>query len=136
MLKTLLYKSTNNNFDRETIGNILESSRKNNKELGVTGALCVSKDFFIQCLEGADVNVDKIYKKIEKDPRHSNIVLIDAGGIEEKKFHGWHMAYTSIEGLNEEELSKLEGALETPKDELYALLLLLVKNKEALFPKY
>ena len=47
---------------------ILEQSRRNNPELGVTGLLCVAENTFIQVLEGGREEVCDLYDAIVQAP--------------------------------------------------------------------
>lgn len=72
---------------------ILNSARQCNAKLGVTGMLCFSQDYFLQCLEGSRDEVNAVYQRISKDTRHHNIVLLDYKEIAHREFGPWAMAY-------------------------------------------
>lgn len=93
-LTRILYVSTaTEQFKPEDIDNILITARKNNPKLDVTGMLCFSKNYFLQCIESSRDNVNKIYHKILNDSRHSNIVLLQYKDISEREFSDWSMSY-------------------------------------------
>ena len=75
---------------------ILESSRRNNKNSGITGILFFSDGHFLQVLEGETQDVLKTYGRIAQDPRHSNIVLLLQHEIERRDFDGWTMGWRTI----------------------------------------
>lgn len=93
-LSRLLYvsKSVNiiNHFD---LSQILESSRQNNAEAGITGVLCGSKSHFVQLLEGPENNLIQLYSKIIDDRRHRDCVLIGIVPISSRMFNKWSMGY-------------------------------------------
>lgn len=79
---------------------ILESSRRNNPELGVTGLLCVSENLFVQVLEGGRDEVCELYNTIVGDDRHINVRLLIYQEITERAFGGWSMGQVNIARLN------------------------------------
>lgn len=72
---------------------ILAVSRKNNKRMGVTGALCYSPRGFLQCLEGPRESVNELYRRIVQDTRNVGVTLISYGPIRRRRFADWTMAY-------------------------------------------
>jgi hypothetical protein len=77
----LLYISTSRlapDSQEKQLREILDASKRNNADLGITGMLVHGGGMFLQVLEGPDNNVLRIYSKILDDPRHtdSQIVLI------------------------------------------------------------
>lgn len=70
---------------------ILESSRRNNAKVGVTGVLAFGAREFLQCLEGSREAVNATYARILSDPRHHEIQLIDCRDVEQRWFGEWGM---------------------------------------------
>ena len=87
---------------------ILHSSRSNNASLGVTGCLIVSADVFLQTLEGKKAAVQFIYDRIERDPRHSDLCVLEAIPTTERRYANWSMAFS---GYVDDERASLEMAL-------------------------
>ena len=75
------------------IGSILQVSVRNNRPVGVTGALLFSADCFVQTLEGPLHEVQGVYERIQLDMRHSDTVILEAGMIDRRDFADWSMAY-------------------------------------------
>jgi hypothetical protein len=75
------------------IAQILDASRRNNLIDGVTGMLCHGNGRFLQYLEGDDAAVRTIYARIEKDPRHADIVLIESREEQRRVFGDWSMGF-------------------------------------------
>jgi hypothetical protein len=71
---------------------ILATSRANNARHGVTGALMYSAGFFAQTLEGNLEAVQRIFETIQRDPRHCDVVVLQASRIGERLFGKWDMA--------------------------------------------
>lgn len=81
--------------DAESLKKILDSSRKNNRKLGITGILCRDKRFFLQCLEGAREPVNKLYATIMADERHKDVIILKYQELVRREFGAWSMAFVS-----------------------------------------
>jgi hypothetical protein len=86
--------------DQEELQAILKKSKANNQKSGITGALCFSDGLFIQLLEGGRSAVNKLYNRIAGDARHTDVVLLAYGEIDERRFAGWSMGQVSMQRLN------------------------------------
>ncbi len=75
------------------IQSILACARSNNAKVGVTGALLFSADVFAQVLEGPAEAVERIFEKIQRDPRHSDVVILQSEHTEARDFPEWSMAF-------------------------------------------
>jgi Sensors of blue-light using FAD len=94
ILVRLIYASkVSPHFGPMDMRDILDKSRRNNMEQGITGLLIMSDGYFFQCLEGGRGAVNATYAKILKDPRHRNSEVLSASEIEKRQFLGWSMGY-------------------------------------------
>ena len=75
------------------VRSILAKSRVNNKGLGVTGALLFNGSVFAQVLEGPVANVEATFEKIQRDLRHDEVVVLEAGSVPCREFGEWAMAF-------------------------------------------
>lgn len=82
------------------VDSILEQSRKNNPAIGITGLLCVSKDLFIQVIEGGRDEVCDLFNAIVRDDRHQQVRLLIYEEISERQFGNWTMAQVNVSKLN------------------------------------
>ena len=103
MLTRLLYASR----ATEPIGEpmlraILERSRANNLERGITGVLCAHPEggVFLQALEGSRTAVNALYAAILRDPRHREITILDYAEIDERRFPSWLMGSVDLAKVN------------------------------------
>ena len=90
-LKHLIYFSKPTVFDTENIESILTTSRKNNNETDVTGALICRSDLYFQFLEGPKDSVEATFQKIKLDTRHSEIYKIKDDLTNRRLFASWAM---------------------------------------------
>ena len=52
---------------------------------------------FFQILEGEDKDVEKLYKKIGKDPRHYDILSLKTEDVNERLFPNFHMKTINLD---------------------------------------
>jgi hypothetical protein len=102
MLVRLLYASrAQAPLTQDVIAGILDQSRRNNPQNGVTGVLCICQDrIFIQVLEGGRVEVNELFSKVIQDDRHKDVTLLDYMEIQERRFSGWRMGRIDLDKVN------------------------------------
>ena len=83
----------------DALGKIMAVSRRNNKKLGVTGALCYSARGFLQILEGPADTVNELYTRIVRDTRHAAVTLLEYNVIPYRDFENWSMAYVRADEI-------------------------------------
>jgi hypothetical protein len=92
MLSQIVYVSVRKpNCTEAEIEKILDSCKKNNGQVDITGVLLYSETQFIQYLEGAYREIIGLYDKIKLDDRHKNISLIASAPIKVRTFPSWQM---------------------------------------------
>ncbi|MCJ2054041.1 BLUF domain-containing protein [Methylobacterium sp. J-070] len=72
---------------------ILAASRRNNERVGVTGALMFNGGAFAQVLEGPQKSVEQTFERIQRDPRHGDVTVLEGTPITERGFVNWSMAF-------------------------------------------
>ncbi|PQJ78686.1 BLUF domain-containing protein [Polaribacter porphyrae] len=94
MIQQIVYYSISDTIITESkLNEILEPSRINNSKKNITGCLLYHNKVFLQLLEGKRDIIHQLYKKIQKDKRHSNVTLIIEEDIKKRMFPGWSMAF-------------------------------------------
>ena len=102
----LVYASiANHDFSSEELLELLAISRRNNEKSGITGMLLYKDRRFLQVLEGEEAAVRATYARIERDPRHRDVVLLITDAEQEREFADWSMAFHELDD---------ETARETP----------------------
>jgi hypothetical protein len=97
----LMYRSrsTLSEADRRIeLGKIFSTARSNNKRKDVTGALLLTEHWFVQTLEGDEPTVRGLFSRIETDPRHDEVVLLEAVPVGDRVFSRWAMAKVAADG--------------------------------------
>ena len=69
----------------------------NNPPRDITGVLISHSGWFLQVLEGSAVNVNSLFKVIERDPRHSDFLLLRFNAIVARDFSDWSMASIEVD---------------------------------------
>ncbi len=80
---------------RTELGAIFTTARQTNRRLGITGALMISEDAFVQTLEGEESAVRELYASIAQDPRHDHVTILEEQTAVERTFGRWAMAKVS-----------------------------------------
>jgi predicted sulfurtransferase len=96
----LIYRSRNlipDDQRRAELGSLFGQARSNNKSQGITGALLLSDEWFVQALEGDEDTVRTLFTHIEKDSRHDSVAVIETGAAE-RVFAKWAMARVAADG--------------------------------------
>ena len=76
----------------EDLDDILRSARARNFfQLDVTGMLMLVGGSFCQILEGSYESVTMVFDLISRDPRHSNVRMLELTPISERSFPNWTM---------------------------------------------
>jgi diguanylate cyclase (GGDEF)-like protein/PAS domain S-box-containing protein len=76
---------------------LLEKSRHNNREVGVTGFLIYQDGYFMQMLEGQQELVDPLMARIARDPRHHDPSVIIRGQAKRRLFTDWSMGFWNMD---------------------------------------
>lgn len=79
---------------------ILEQSRRNNPEKGITGLLCYTSDVFVQVIEGSRDEVCNLFNAIVRDERHRDVRLLAFEEIAERRFGSWTMGRVNMATVN------------------------------------
>lgn len=97
MFTRLIYSSrSTGTIDLATAKSIVSAAVRHNPEHGITGMLCASREHFLQVLEGERAEVTRLYGRIAKDPRHTDLRLILVRDASERSFGEWSMGYVGL----------------------------------------
>lgn len=114
MEKRITYIS---NFSRpltfEDIEQIGETSVRNNKRDGLSGALFTFRNVFYQILEGEASKVDECYERISKDDRHKDIFMLNIEkNISSRKYEEWSMKTVILDEQTEAMIRPVRSMLD------------------------
>ncbi|WP_045837965.1 BLUF domain-containing protein [Hyphomicrobium sp. 99] len=98
-----------------SIEEILEKARVNNTKANLTGALIFNSGCFAQVLEGPRDCIAEIFERIQCDPRHTEVQVLEYEPANERTFPNWSMAFIGVREKDERLFNQL--ALETGFDD-------------------
>ena len=75
------------------VGSILMQSRRNNARRRLSGGLYYADGCFFQVLEGRQDEVEALYARLQADPRHRDLRVLDRREIPEPAFRAWAMKH-------------------------------------------
>ncbi|WP_324680071.1 BLUF domain-containing protein [Hymenobacter sp. GOD-10R] len=97
-VKHVLYRSrATQAFREEALSELLAEARAWNEQHGITGLLCYSDRQFVQLLEGTAAQVDLLYARIQRDPRHRQVTTLSTAYDAQRFFADWQMAFITAE---------------------------------------
>lgn len=95
-LASLLYISRSTIAPEEAeavVPEIVAASVTRNAATGLTGALLFTGTHFAQALEGGEAAIEDLMHRVSRDTRHHEIVIVEQGPLEQRRFDTWGMAY-------------------------------------------
>ena len=97
-LERVVYISEATRPDPEILllADILATSGRNNQRDGLTGALLVTSDRFLQVLEGARQDLDRTLDRLYDDPRHHGVQILHRAPSDKRGFGQWTMVAARI----------------------------------------
>lgn len=103
----LAYTSiASHHMDHDELLALLAQSRKNNFHTDITGMLLYMEGCFFQVIEGQPNQLEMLFEKIAKDPRHHDVMKLILEPIEARCFNNWSMGFQQI---TKEDLNSITG---------------------------
>lgn len=85
-------------FEAEELRQLMQTSRRNNAALSVSGMLLYKDGNILQVLEGREESVRALAAKIHGDPRHHGVITLVEGFENEYQFPDWSMGFRDLHG--------------------------------------
>jgi Sensors of blue-light using FAD len=93
----LVYVSTcADNVELSDIQSLLKVAERRNPHQGISGLLCWSGEFFLQCIEGDRAAVTQCFARILADTRHHSVELILSAPTKVRWFAQWGMGFSRM----------------------------------------
>jgi len=110
-LQEIIYVSTlATDAPLRVVADIAVKSRATNQKLDITGLLVFDGMHFCQQLEGTEQEIAALMAQIRQDPRHTNVAVLHCGPLDQRRFRGFNLGYTSVEDVEAlERLQQLQG---------------------------
>lgn len=93
------------------MSDILHQARLGNARDGITGVLTAIDGVFVQIIEGGETVIDRLMARLERDPRHTDLTIIERRGASVRLFSDWDMVSPRLAAT---ELSLLALLLSDP----------------------
>lgn len=101
---------------------ILAVSQRNNARDEITGALALSRGRFLQVIEGRPGDLDRLLKRLETDPRHERVDVIDRRRVDARLFGDWAMVAPTVTPGRATEIDRVVDMGHIDTDEAVRLL--------------
>ncbi len=106
MIQVSYISSATRTMSTQELQDLLQDCRENNARLGITGMLLYGNQTFVQILEGEEQTVNTLLETIKRDPRHTNVRLLQRKPIERREYSDWSMGFKRVSG---EDFKNVEG---------------------------
>lgn len=118
------------------IQRILDQSRNNNANHGISGHLQYHGGLFFQMLEGPGATLDRLIVRLQADPRHTDIRQLFRQPLQRRQFADWSMGFGPCVGgakgaLAAERLRRLHDPAPCGAERVFSLFLSLMAEEEA-----
>ncbi len=113
MLKRMKYVSRYaRSLSAADVVHLAESASRKNAKIGVTGVLMTSGGIFFQIIEGPPEAVDGLWAAIQRDPRHTDVLLLSSEeGVRRRLFPDWGMRAMDLDAEAGDRLEPLKAIL-------------------------
>ena len=105
---------------------IIGVSDRNNRRDHLTGVLMRHGGRFLQAIEGARVDLDRLMSKLAQDRRHANLSILSGRPIEARQFPDWAMARVDP---SPQDAARMSDALAAPDAGAQAEALLIAASR-------
>lgn len=109
MIRLLYLSHATRGITDEQVQNILQSARRFNPLVGITGVLIHGGGLFMQILEGPEEAVLRLYVKVLDDKRHSDCRIIHISPANERLFQNWTMGIIQRDPLEFQDVTELRA---------------------------
>jgi hypothetical protein len=98
MFRQLCYLSTaRGDVNDAGLQAIIDQARRANGPQAITGLLAYGGGVFFQVLEGPADAVGECLSKMQADPRHAHLRVLQDIDVDSRDFAGWPMAFRGLE---------------------------------------
>jgi len=100
------HNAENSNIE---VTRILSQSRRNNERDGITGALVINDEYFLQSIEGSRPVINALFRKLVNDKRHHALQVIECSEVEERLWSKWSMKHLAPSEQDREYVRKFSA---------------------------
>ncbi|MFK7751561.1 MAG: BLUF domain-containing protein [Sedimentitalea sp.] len=112
---------------------IMSQCQTHNRDSGLTGFLHREGDFFVQYIEGPKEKLDQTIARIRKDPRHTDLIILDEQPLDSRKLPDWQMGFVKKDQFRLKDLIEMDDeGLDLKFTEPFDLVVFMVANADML----
>jgi len=90
----LIYVSTSAKLlNNNELSELLEESRENYNNKGITGMMLYSNGTIFQALEGEEEQLDQVFCSLQNDDLHKGVIKLKEGKERTRTFSDWSMGF-------------------------------------------
>ena len=97
MIRLVYVSTTGLKWTPEALNALAAKSAEKNAKAGLTGMLLYSGGNFMQCLEGEELAVRKLYERVAVDKRHAEVRTLLTQPADERLFAQWWMGLLNLD---------------------------------------
>lgn len=97
LIQLIYVSAAQQSLETAELDRILASSIHHNSPDAVTGMLLYADGSFMQVLEGEEAVVNETFARIEHDPRHTSVFVLDRVPIAARNFESWSMGFKRLD---------------------------------------
>ena len=97
MHQVIYFSSAPALFDKKDLLDILTVSRANNTRDGISGILLYKDGNILQVLEGEREAVERCFTRVERDPRHHGLIVVESRDVAQREFGDWSMGFRDLD---------------------------------------
>lgn len=106
-LRRVVYTSqATDQFNKRELLDLLHESRAFNTIDNITGVLMHHQGHFLQVIEGGSDEIDDLFTRLLRDPRHNEIKILNDTVVHDRLFSNWAMGCADFD---EPQLSLIPG---------------------------
>ncbi len=99
LLATMVYRSRATvPMEAATLQDLLRSAQVRNQAEGITGLLVYDQGSFFQWLEGPTESVARVWNSVRRDPRHTDVEVLETKPTQTRFFADWDMRLATRRG--------------------------------------
>jgi hypothetical protein len=92
---------------------LVAGASSHNEHQGISGILVTTAGLFLQVIEGPADAIDALFARIEKDPRHTDVLLLESlDDVEDRIFPDWSMRRFDLDASDAARFEPLRVLLE------------------------
>ncbi len=114
MHQIIYFSSASGLFDKKDLLDILAVSRANNTRDGITGLLLYKDGNILQVLEGEKEPVERCFARVQRDPRHHGLIVVERRAVPQRDFGDWSMGFRDLDEAALRDLPGYTVALSRP----------------------